>query len=215
MDDSDVWRNRPDLRMWFNKLYVANEMHYNCGPCGVSPDQSGYYIVRPIYNLSGMGVGARKCYIEAGDTSVVKPGYFWCEYFEGSQYSVTYSLDMSDGWPKYVQQSCWKATRDETNLYRFFKWERQDLYIPLPQMLVRELEFSNVEFINVEYIDTKPFEVHFRNTPDPDYNELIPIWEDDDPGSIDFYKDQGYTWIEARDNADGFLPNCRLGFMVK
>jgi hypothetical protein len=74
--------------------------------------------------------------------------------------------------------------------------------------------FSGVNTINIEIIGDKVVEVHFRDTPDPNYDELIPVWSDDQQ-VVDIYTKLGYTWIEAPDNSNGFLPTRRLGFMVK
>lgn len=211
MEDFQAWQSFPHVRQWFNKLYLAESLGYDCGPGGVPPSASGYYCVRPIYNLSGMGVGARKQWIEAGDCTGVEPGYFWCEWFDGDQYSITYAAEEVFS---YVQQSCFKAERDEGQLFRFKRWTRSDRKFPLPFRLEDEFMFSAIGIINIEIIGDKVIEVHFRDTPDPDYDELIPIWSDDQQ-VVDIYTKLGYTWIEAPDNSNGFLPTCRLGFMVK
>lgn len=207
MEDFQAWQKYPQVRSWFNKLHLAAHLGYDCGPGGVPPSVSGFYCVRPIYNLDGMGVGARKQWIEAGDRTGVEPGYFWCEWFDGDQYSVTYN-------GKCVQQSCFKAERDEDQLFRFKRWTRSDHRFPIPISLEYEFMFASVDTINVEIIGDKVIEIHFRDTPDPDYDELIPVWNDEQQ-VVDIYTKLGYTWIEAPDNSNGFLPVRRLGFMVK
>lgn len=211
MEDFQAWQKYPQVRIWFDKLYLAGYLGYDCGPGGVPPSVSGYYCVRPIYNLDGMGVGARKQWIEAGDRTGVEPGYFWCEWFDGDQYSITYDAENVFS---YVQKSCFKAERDEDQLFRFKQWMRSDQQFPLPVRLNYEFMFSGVNTINIEIIGDKVVEVHFRDTPDPDYDELIPVWNDDQQ-VVDIYTKLGYTWIEAPDNSNGFLPTRRLGFMVK
>lgn len=211
MEDFQAWQKYPHLRTWFNKLQLASELRYDCGPGGVPPSKSGFYCVRPIYNLDGMGVGARKQWIEAGDRSGVEPGYFWCEWFDGDQYSVTYD---SDGLYGYKQRSCFKAERDEEKLFRFKKWTRSDYTFDLPFRLDEELMFSGVEVVNVEVINGKVIEIHFRDTPDPDYDELIPVWSDEQQ-VVDILSKMGYTYITSPDNSNGYLPIYRVGFMVK
>ena len=73
---------------------------------------------------------------------------------------------------------------------------------------------SDIGIINVEFIGDKIIEVHLRDTPDPDYDELIPIWSDDEK-SIDFYVKSGYSILYQHDNGDGFLDTPRIGFAVK
>ena len=211
MDDFQAWQKYPYLRTWFNKLHVAESMGYYSGPGGVAPEASGYYCVRPIYNLDGMSVGARKQWIEAGDRTGVEPGYFWCEWFDGDQYSITYKSDDLYG---YKQKSCFKAERDVDRLFRFKRWTRSEEQISMPFRLEDEFMFSGTEFVNIEMINNKVIEIHFRDTPDPDYDELIPVWSDDQQ-TVDIYTKMGYTYIEAPDNSNGYLPVYRLGFMVK
>lgn len=213
MEDFEAWKSFPHMRQWFDKLYLAQSMGYDCAPGGVPPTKSGYYCVRPIYNIDGMSVGARKQWIDAGDRTGIEPGYFWCEWFDGDQYSVTYEAEL-DSLYGYNQKSCFKADRDVDRLFRFKKWTRSSLHIPLPYRLEDEFMFSGVSIINVEMIGNKVIEVHLRDTPDPDYDELIPVWSDEQQ-IVDIYTKMGYTYIEAPDNSNGYLPVYRLGFMVK
>jgi hypothetical protein len=209
MNDAEAYATYKNQRKWFNKLWLAEKLNYYCGPAGIAPNKSGWYIVRPIMNLSGMGVGAKKKYISAGEISVVYPGNFWCEWFEGSQYSVCFEWDK-----KWKQKSCWRAERDTNNLSKFKKWIRYDHKIfNLPDMF-NELHENNITSINVEFIDDNIIEVHLRNSPDPDYDEIIPIWEGEEI-LIDKYEKIGYSYIINYENADGLLKKPRLGFAVK
>ena len=205
-DDKEAYVSFPQHRKWFNKLELSERLGYICGPSGVDPSDSEEYIIRPIYTLCGMGVGAHVTHIESGDLSKVPPGYFWCEYFYGNQYSVTY--EYKDGW---IPINCWKAHKEKNNLSRFTKWVRDFHYPILPQFFD---ELQDVGLINVEFIEDKIIEVHLRASPDPSYNILIPVWADDKK-PLDSYVELGYTFIESFDDADGFLEIPRIGFMVK
>lgn len=204
--DSDAWIQYPQHRKWFNKLYIADLEGYACGPSGLAPLMSDEYIVKPIYNLSGMGIGARVEFIEAGDVSKVEPGYFWCEYLKGNHYSVTYKWD-----------NCWKVLHtyqgfnNKEFLSKFTKWLRVDNPIPAPAYLDC---LSDVSVINVEYKDKKPFEVHLRGNPDPHVEELIPVWAST-VDLIDSYYLDGYSFVSSFDDADTLLKDARIGFMVK
>lgn len=211
MEDAEAWNKYPLLRDWFNKLHLALTMGYVAGPAGVAPINSGYYCVRPIYNLGGMGVGARKQWIDAGDRFSVEPGYFWCSWFEGDQYSTTYKRN--DLNCSYEQISSYKADRG-SELYKFEKWTRNHNPIAIHPNILNILLASTVTFCNVETIGDKIIEIHFRSSPDPDYNTLIPIWTDQEH-LVDTYGTMGYTWIKNFDNSNGQLTNPRLGFMVK
>ena len=209
MNDAQAYFMYPNLRKWFNKLWLAERLGYYCGPSGTAPSKSGWYIVRPIMNISGMGIGAEKKYIEAEDVTKVPPGYFWCEWFEGNQYSV--SFEWNGNWK---QVSCFIADRNVENLSQFKKWTRYDHKIFKMNSIFEEIGNSKVNKINLEFIDDKPFEIHLRETPDPNYDEFIPIWAGEEK-LVDNYVKMGYNYIIDYDDADGFLTTPRLGFVVK
>lgn len=206
--DQQAWDAYPHHHNWFNKLYVSEKLGYKCGPGGTLPNEAGHYIVRPIYNLRGMGIETSLQYLDSTSYDKVPPGHFWCQYFEGKQYSATY---------KYVNRywepvSCWEGSLPKNEFTRFKKWTKTS-YAPAVPELFNVL--SDVKIINIEFINDKPFEVHLRDTPDPNYNVLIPIWKDTARTTIEELADSGYVWIESFDDADGFIDPPRIGFMVK
>ncbi len=207
MDDADAYLLYPQYRKWFNKLWLSESLGYYCGPAGIAPEVSDYYIVRPIMNLSGMSVGAYRLYIEKGDYTKVPPGSFWCSWFDGFQHSVTYQYTDSM-WQPILS---YLAERDLDDLSRFRKWIKTDWAVNLPKIFD---ELKEVNLINVEFVDGNIIEVHLRNTLDPIYNEMIPIWVDNTE-KIDLLQKMDYSYIENQDNADGFLKIPRIGFMVK
>lgn len=199
-----MWASATWARRWFDKLRLATRLGYICGPCGVAPTVSGRYVVRPIYNLSGMGAGARVEHIQAGDATKVPPGYFWCEYFTGRHLSVTYA--------EGEQLHVYEGFNSPQNLSRFHRWLRVDDCVPLPPQLT---SLRRAPLVNIEYISGRVIEVHLRTTPDPtEYQELIPVWADEwdclTPPAA-----EGYRWIPAPDDADGFAPQGRLGFLAR
>jgi hypothetical protein len=209
MNDSEAYTKFKSHRKWFSKLWLSESLGYQCGPSGIAPHSSGWYVVRPIMNLSGMGLGAKKIYIDVGDSSKVPPGYFWSEWFSGTQYSVCFKW--IDG--VWCDVSCWEADRNENNLPRFNKWSRCENQKFALGEIFNQLH-TDVDDINVEFIDQKIIEVHLRKTPDPDYDVLIPIWSDQHY-LIANYEKLGYSYIESYDDADGFLKPHRIGFVVK
>ena len=40
-------------------------------------------VIRPIYNLAGMGLFTTITTLQKDDVTSVPPGYFWCEYLQG------------------------------------------------------------------------------------------------------------------------------------
>lgn len=198
LTDAEAWDVYPHHRRWFDKLDLSLRLGYNCGPCGTAPRLSGSYVVRPIYNLEGMGVGARKQWIDAGDDRSVEPGYFWCEWFTGQQHSVTYTWDAA-----WMQQSSWEGINSDADLSRFSSWRISEFNAVLPEWVD---ELADCGTINVEFVAGNIIEVHLRPSPDPDDAvEIEPVWQDDANKSVD---------IESFDDAGGFLRSARLGFRI-
>lgn len=206
MTDEDAYFTFEQHRLWFNKLWLADQLGYECGPCGTTPSISGMYIVRPIMNLIGMSARAQRLWLTDRDYNKIPPGYFWCEWFDGDQLSVTY--EYNDEWQ---MTTAWQAERDVNNLSLFKKWSKIDNAPSLPSLCD---ELKDVGLINVEFIGDKIIEVHLRDTPDPDFEELIPIWEGQET-KIKQLIEEGYTFIDDFDDADGFITHPRIGFMVK
>lgn len=214
-DDKEAWKAYPHHRKWFNKLYLADLMGYKCGPAGVAPQELGPYIVRPIYNLSGMGVGSRIEQIDSNDCTLVEPGYFWCEYLPGKHYSATYEF-VHDDVGTWKPISCWEGVNNPGNLSKFVEWKRSD-FIPNVPRIFNVL--SDVKVINIEFKGQNPIEVHLRHSPDPDYDHVIPLWESDGDvtqgKAADYINNRGYRFIPSADDADGRLKDPRVGFLVK
>lgn len=215
--DQEAWEAYPHHHNWFNKLWVSEKLGYKCGPGGTAPKTSGWYIIRPTYNLSGMGVGAKKVFIKAGDLTAVPAGYFWCEWFEGIHYSATYTF-VHDIKPRWDIISCWEGISNPSMLQRFREWYRSEEAPYVPWVLN---ELSDVKVINVEFKDDKVIEVHLRDSPDPQYDHIIPTWmSDQENGKVlsernDRLIKDGYKWISDYDDADGQLSDPRTGFWVK
>lgn len=201
--DADVWSIIEPQDVWvYNKLQIAKMQGLKCGPAGIYVPVNGLYVVRPIMNFSGMSAGAELKRLTTDSLSKVPQGYFWCELLEGMQISVDYV----EGRP----WSCYKAERAKENpLYKFSRWKRMDRKGPsMPKWLLPLA--SRYSRINVEYIGDKVIEVHLRGSPDPGVEEFIPVWESDPQREKD-----GYKFVESYDDADGFIKEARLGFLVK
>ena len=214
LEEYELWDQYPQLHHWFNKLWLAEQLEYKCGPCGYAPKKSADYIVRPIYNLSGMGLGAYKTHIRAGDRSLVPPGSFWCEYFDEPHYSVTYERAFNRWKPLHS----WLGHFNETNLSCFTLWNRSEYYPELPEFFD---ELCEVEQINVEFRGNHPIEVHLRPSGNPDgssepspYSEYVPIWESNKDECYSLIE-RGYTFLDCPESADGLLNDSRIGFMVR
>ena len=56
LEERELYRKLPHLHKWWNKLYLAETMGYQCGPGATEIPETKEYVIRPIYNLGGMGI---------------------------------------------------------------------------------------------------------------------------------------------------------------
>ena len=212
MEDCDAYVKYPNHRKWFNKLWLSEMLGYKCGPAGTDIPEDGTYVVRPIYNLGGMGAGAEVVQLKKDDYTTVRPGYFWCEYFDGLHYSANYRFVTATN-PYWEPLGCWQGTNFPINLSKFTEWKRVD---KAPRLSRDFNVLSDVAVINVEFINDKPIEVHLRKGADPeDYDVMIPVWQSAPGDFVAHHKLHGYQYIEAYDDANKQIVDPRLGFMVK
>lgn len=196
LDGNDEWNNIHHDDLWiYNKLFLSRVLGYTCGPSGTTVPKSDFYIIRPSFNLLGMGRFARIEFVYKS-TDQFHPAEFWCEVFDGEHLSV----DFRNGQSELVV----KGEKDNDDpLYKWKKWEKIEQKIEFPSVLLKLK--GNYEWINCEFIDEKLIEVHFRQNPDFRYNNTIaiPVWNDEKPKNI-----KDYIFIEDKDY-------YRKGFYIK
>lgn len=166
--EQQVWISADPKDLWLlDKLILAKNLGYLCGPCGVDVPRPDWYIVRPAINAFGLGLGAKRIWIERS-TDHLTVGHFWCEFFVGDHLSVDYIAG--------EQVLCAKGTRPEDDFQKWTKWEAVDRQVPFPAVL--EGVSRKYEVINCEFIGGKLIEVHLRRNPDFDFGntEMIPVW---------------------------------------
>ena len=197
--DFSIWSTiEPDDLWVYDKLIVAKKSGHICGLRGMDVPNPGFYMVRPVINFYGMGIGAKKIYIEKS-TKSIEDGYFWCEYFEGEHLSIDYR--------GVTPILAVVGKKDEVNPYqKFIHWEKVPHQIPLPQMLNDIC--LRYETINCEFIGGKLIEIHLRENADFSYSntEMIPVWMGE---SIS--PPEGFRYIE--DDTDGSADE-RIGIWV-
>ena len=193
LDGRDEWKNIHTNDLWiYNKLFLGRVLGYNCGPIGTPVPKPDLYIVRPSFNLLGMGRFSRIEWIE-NYTDHFHPAEFWCEIFEGEHLSVDFHHQKAE--------LVVLGERDTSDpLYKWKKWTKIDKKVEFPSIL-NDL-VGNYEWINCEFINGNLIEVHFRRNPDFRYENsiAIPIWDDT---SEEDYED--YRFIEDSEfNRRGF-----------
>lgn len=168
--EDEVWADLSPEHMWiYDKLILSKKLGYACGPVGIDVPKPGWYIVRPIMNLMGLGFGAEKIWIEK-DTDNLSIGYFWCEWFEGRHLSVDYY--------KGKPILCVEGFKDSEELMYWDAWSViLDIrnYLPIPEIL-KDIPY---DYINCEFIGGKLIECQLRRNLDFQWNnsEFIPVWE--------------------------------------
>ena len=193
-EEDKVWKTiNPDYIWVMDKLILSKKLGYKCGPTGIDVPEPGYYIVRPCVNALGLGLGAKKVWLEK-DTTHLPHGYFWCEWFEGRHLSIDYK--------NKKQVLCVEGHKQKDTFTKWDKWIKTDDELPFPNILK---DLTDIELINCEYIGDKLIEVHLRHNEDFSDNitEFIPVWKGQDTTL------KGYTY---RDYPD---VHGRIGAFIK
>ena len=220
-EDYQAWEAYPQYRWIYNKLELALELGYEAGPACVPVKVTGDYIVRPVYNLYGMGIGAVKKYFDRYKDAEdlinhkhIPPGYFWCEWFEGKHQSVDFIKEGNE-WVAFHAMVGKHESTD--NLTKFIEWEVTKPDIELPDWLHN---VTTEKYLNVETIGDKIIEVHLRSGNDVgwDYDvgtKIIPAWKN---GSYEKYKHMKFLPNLHSDiikyEAAGYLKDIRDGYFV-
>jgi len=218
LEERELYRKLPHLHKWWNKLYLSEIMGYSCGPGATEIPETKEYVIRPIYNLGGMGICTTVKTLQKGDISSVPPGYFWCEYFDGRHFSTTYYKEGN----KWHCLHNWQGWNDKSNVVKFTKWKKSNDIPILPDPIAE----INVPIINVEYKENNPIEIHFRPSGNPDgtshdkWSEYIPIWHDTTTEYKNSLVEQGYTWIDNPfedwyEDIKPYFKERRLGYYVR
>jgi hypothetical protein len=220
----DLYKNT-EYRWTFNKLEVALRQGLSAGPAATAPDSSGWYIHRPIYNLFGLGVGAKKFFYQSFDReklinyATVPPGHFWCEWIDDSHISANYRKDVFGKWHLV---SVWEGVHSsDENLTRFEYWEKvkKEKAIQVEDLpdFVSWLSEPNITCFNLEIRNKYVIEIHLRSG-DEVFDEyevgdrLVPIWSDEENNYKNFIPEPDSHL--AKYKAYGNLSVVRNGFIV-
>jgi len=230
-EDYEAWEAYPQHRWLFNKLELSSRLGYDCGPACVPIKKTGNYIIRPIYNLCGMGIGAHKKFLDVNIHAEkmiyhkhIPPGYFWCEWFDGNHYSIDYKwVDEGKGgihshWEPFC---CMKGTHFNTdNLTKFKEWEVIDFPFSVDVLPEWIHGIETEKYLNIETKDDKVIEIHLRqgNTLAWNYNigtKITPVWKNEDYKEYEHLPFLNNRNPESfRYEADGNLSDVRLGYYV-
>ena len=188
-EEDKVWKTiNPDYIWVMDKLILSRKLGYKCGPTGIDVTEPGYYIVRPCVNALGLGLGAKKVWLEK-ETIHLPYGYFWCEWFEGRHLSIDYK--------NKKQVLCVEGHKQKDTFTKWDKWIKTNDELPFPNILK---DLTDIELINCEYIGDKLIEVHLRHNEDFNDNitEFIPVWKGQDTTPPAGYTYRDYPDVHGR-----------------
>jgi hypothetical protein len=201
--DAEAWNAFPHDRWVYDRLRLADELGYLCGPAGTEPPRLGFrgdlssiFWTKPIINLDGMGLGSQPY------SAPVPPGHFWMRRFYGVHVSIDYVREKNRWNP--VLSVCAKYD-DRQRIATWSRMTDKGMLWPPPQFFER----INSPVLNVEYIGGYVIEAHLRHNQDwhglDDVKALRVVWADDEvPPNM----------IDAHEDCDGLLTVARLGFEV-
>jgi len=194
--EESVWQNTNPTDLWLlDKLILSKYLGYKCGPGGTDVPEPGWYIVRPVINALGGGLGARDVWLDRS-TDHLPLGHFWCEIFEGRHLSIDYEFGRA--------VLAVEGTPDPQTYRKWREWRVVNDTIEIPECLRTVTETQ--PFLNIEYIGKNPIEIHFRHNPDfvNGAKHIIPLWRDEQQT-----KPPGYEYTHSPD------PTGRIGFFSK
>lgn len=162
---------------------------------GVPIPSIGDYVVKPITNVAGMGVGS-SVHTNVTNTIPYQAGYFWVELLTGDHISVDYQY----GVPCLVL----KGEHHPHETTKFSLWSRlATIDAPILPPSIQSVCEQYPQF-NAEFIGGTVIEVHCRVGgdswifDDPTVAGIIPVWEDGIVNSDDEFVPSLETACETR-----------------
>lgn len=159
--DEEAWLAYPQGREFYDRLWLARQLGHLCGPAGTNPPDTGWFFVKPVRNLLGLGIGAARNWYAKGTDFGVPPGFFWSECFEGEHLSIDYRWNRRQGrWMSLC--SVRGVFSGMTPLCWIMQPPRRALP-QLPWLFNRIADTCDSSRINVEFIGGRVIECHLRS----------------------------------------------------
>ena len=226
-NDIEAWQAYPKDRWVYNKLDLSLKLNYYAGPaCVPIKRKSGNFCIRPIINLSGMGIGAVKKRLnvtvhasEMENHAHVPPGYFWCEWFNGPHISVDFTKNLDT--KKWEAFSAMEGFHEnDLNLTKFIRWKvvKPELDYNLPNWVH---DIKTEKYLNIEFRQGKIIEIHLRSGNDSFWScalgtEILPVWKNVKYNKIETSMKFIPNFYEglARYEASGHQTDVRIGYYI-
>jgi hypothetical protein len=155
-NDIEAYTLYPKYNIVYNKLEIAKFQNLNCNPLPILPNKYPI-IIKPIINLLGMGLNAKKIKTEKQLDKYLTSGFFWCEYLDGKHYS--WDLIIREG--KIIYYTTFQGYKKTFGT--FSKWieEKREMI----EIIEKIIEYYLIDFtgsVNIETLNDKIIEVHLR-----------------------------------------------------
>lgn len=155
-NDIDAYIMYPKYCKVYNKLEIAKIQNLQANPYPILPDKFPV-ISKPIINLNGMGLGAKKIKNKKEFYNDIESTNFWCEFLEGDHYS--WDIILRDG--KIIYHTSFFGKKWKFGTFKY--WRQEDNLIPENvKLILKELLSDFTGCVNMETIDGKVIEVHLR-----------------------------------------------------
>jgi len=207
--EKDLYPQIPQADRWiFNKLELMERLGIEAGPTGMNAPRDGFYCVKSMMNLHGMGAGGfYKARIDSRDIRhsariANKPGYFWMPWYDGEHSWVQYINDQPATYSRGTQTRSGLLSLTE---------ETVGIAPPLPAILQNISRHMLVEYIQTalahNVIEAAPRFMganarqelidEYKNNVDPSYDP-----KDLEFGTFDMQRvrtrdGDGWTWDDA------------------
>lgn len=208
LTDEDAWLEYPAARAFYDRQWLAAQLGYSNGDAGTAPGRPGRYFVKPIRNLLGLGIGARRVEYVPGAPFDVPRFHFWSECFEGEHLSIDYRWSVRAR--RWRPICCVKGVFDGMVPVCWIVQPTRRRLPALPVLFAKLAGLCEAGRLNVESIGGKVIECHLRSGlgdwmgAPSGATTAIPVWEGVPPPP---------GMVRNVDDADGLAHRRRIGFV--
>lgn len=155
-NDIEAYNLYPKYNFVYDKLFIAKYQNLKCGPIPIEPSHFPI-VIKPIYNLCGMGLNSAKIENIADFNKYLDSGRFWVEYLRGKHYSI--DLIVNNG--KIIYYTAFEGIIKTFGTFN--EWRQSDIVLPkIIKKFIKEKLIGFTGSVNIETIDGKMIEVHLR-----------------------------------------------------
>lgn len=157
INDSEAYLLYPDFNIVYNKMIIAKFQGLDCNPFPIEP-KSFPIISKPIINLMGMGLKAKKVVNKKQFSVESFSGNFWCEFINGDHHS--WDLIVRNG--EIIYHTCFFGKKSKHfGLFKYWQQIKKELF-PSIKLIVEKFLPGFTGSVNMETLDDKVIEVHLR-----------------------------------------------------